>query len=300
MKKIFALLNQPFPVHVLINYRLPISFALSVFITLFVLFVDPVKDLMFPDGKKIWIISGYGAICFVVVCFETFTLPVLMKERLKEGNWKIYMQILSDLITIAFGTIAILAYNYAWNITKFNLFSFVFTLVGIITTTFIPISIAALLVYNYHLNKNLSVARDLQQALLNENKKWNYSGEQSKIILTDALGKEILNLSPEEIVLIRSADNYVEVFWKTQDKVQRTLLRQTMKFVEDKLTPYNFFFRNHRTSIVNLKSIKTISGNSLGCKLLLEGLDEEIPVSRQNRDKLTKLLSSNNPVNESQ
>jgi len=70
-----------------------------------------------------------------------------------------------------------------------------------------------------------------------------------------------------------------------------------MKLLEKQLSDLGSFFRCHRTTIVNLMAIRQITGNSIECKLVIEGIEEEIPVSRDRRKKLHELLLSEPSIN---
>jgi DNA-binding LytR/AlgR family response regulator len=93
---------------------------------------------------------------------------------------------------------------------------------------------------------------------------------------------EKIVLQLNDLVLIRSADNYIEVVYKENDQFKKKLIRNTLKNMEDMLTYYNEFIRCHRTCIVNKDYIEKLNRNYTGQKIIiLKGYDAEIPVSRQ-------------------
>jgi DNA-binding LytR/AlgR family response regulator len=55
---------------------------------------------------------------------------------------------------------------------------------------------------------------------------------------------------------------------------------------------YNYFYRCHRSYLVNLNYIRHISGNATGYKLHLEGVNDLIPVSRNLNNEIIEKINS--------
>jgi DNA-binding LytR/AlgR family response regulator len=89
-----------------------------------------------------------------------------------------------------------------------------------------------------------------------------------------------------DIIFIRSADNYVEIFYRDKNKINRKLIRNSMQKIEKSLRSYPQFFRCHKSFLVNLEKVSRVSGNAQGLKLVLNEVEELIPVSRN----LTKII----------
>ena len=53
-----------------------------------------------------------------------------------------------------------------------------------------------------------------------------------------------------------------------------------MKELESALSPYSNIIKTHRSFLVNLLHIHSVSGNAQGYKLHLSNFDEPVPVSR--------------------
>jgi DNA-binding LytR/AlgR family response regulator len=90
--------------------------------------------------------------------------------------------------------------------------------------------------------------------------------------------------------LIRSADNYIEVFWKDGDLIKRQLIRGTLQKAADLLEDYTYIFKCHRSFIVNINYIERVEGNSQGYKLFFEDIDFEIPVSKLSVNELKEKI----------
>jgi len=53
------------------------------------------------------------------------------------------------------------------------------------------------------------------------------------------------------LLLIKSVENYVEIYLQRNNKISRFYLRKTLKKVDEELIKYSFIFRCHRSYIIN-------------------------------------------------
>jgi DNA-binding LytR/AlgR family response regulator len=124
----------------------------------------------------------------------------------------------------------------------------------------------------HFLRRNIKLEKDLAYAKQKSIK---------PIVLQSESKNDSIEILPGDIMLIKSADNYVEVFFKNEESVERKLLRNTLKNIQQDLMDLPEFLRCHRTCIVNTGYIMNLTNNYKGHQLTLLDLDEEIPVSRQ-------------------
>ena len=104
---------------------------------------------------------------------------------------------------------------------------------------------------------------------------------------------EIIKLRIDDLVLIKSADNYIEILYKENEKIQQKLIRNTLKNIEAQLKEYSDIIRCHRTYIVNKQYVRDFTRGYTGYRLKLSGFDEEIPVSRQYLLTVKEAITSN-------
>jgi hypothetical protein len=90
-----------------------------------------------------------------------------------------------------------------------------------------------------------------------------------------------IRLSLSDIVVDRSADNYVEILFSENNVLKKKLVRNTLNHVEQQLKPFTVFIRCHRTCIVNVDHIGSVNRKINSTWLTIRNLDEQIPVSRQ-------------------
>jgi DNA-binding LytR/AlgR family response regulator len=127
----------------------------------------------------------------------------------------------------------------------------------------------------------LKTAYDLNSKLKNSK-----NAEDKLIHFDSEYQKDKLSLKSRLLVLVRSADNYIEVFWKDEEGIKSQLIRSTLLKAQVLLEGYNYFFKCHRSYIVNINYIDRVEGNSQGYKLFFENLDFGVPVSKPSIQEL--------------
>ena len=101
---------------------------------------------------------------------------------------------------------------------------------------------------------------------------------------------EHVTLDISDLLYIEAVGNYVKVCQLQDDEVHTTMLRATMKQMEDTLQAYSMIVRCHRAFMVNLGQVEQISSNSRAMQLVMRHSHDAIPVSRSNVSKLKELL----------
>lgn len=105
---------------------------------------------------------------------------------------------------------------------------------------------------------------------------------EEKIYIESKLKSESLSFYPSQFIFAESEGNYVTFYFDIDNKIEKSVIRNSISDIETQLSPYDIFFRTHRAFIVNTRKVKVKSGNVLGYRLKLLGIDKEVPVSRQN------------------
>ena len=142
------------------------------------------------------------------------------------------------------------------------------------------------------------LAAELEETrLLNEQlKKMQTVGEQSETaeqssrITLEGNTNEHVNLEISDLLYIEAVGNYVKVCQLQDNEAHTTMLRATMKQMEDALQAFPMIVRCHRAFMVNLSQVEQISSNSRAMQLAMRHSHDAIPVSRSNINKLKELL----------
>ena len=115
--------------------------------------------------------------------------------------------------------------------------------------------------------------------------------EESRDTLTlTGTTNEHVTLEITNLLYIEAVGNYVKIVSKQENEVHTTMLRATMKQMEDALQAYPMIVRCHRAFMVNLGQVEQISSNSRAMQLVMRYGHDAIPVSRSNVNKLKELL----------
>jgi hypothetical protein len=89
--------------------------------------------------------------------------------------------------------------------------------------------------------------------------------------------------------------NYIEIIYSSVTGLGKLLKRMTLKEFEEQLNPFPYVFKVHRSYLVNLQSIESISGNAQGYALRLKNFSEgTIPVSRSKIQEFNRVFTNCN------
>lgn len=92
-------------------------------------------------------------------------------------------------------------------------------------------------------------------------------------------GKDRVSVALDDLLYLESQDNYVAVTWSEGGARRASLIRSSLKRLEETLDE-PLLLRCHRSFIVNLGRVRGCQGNRHGLKLTLEGAERPVPVSR--------------------
>jgi DNA-binding LytR/AlgR family response regulator len=90
-----------------------------------------------------------------------------------------------------------------------------------------------------------------------------------------------LALKIKSLLLVRSANNYVEIFYREHGITKSQMVRCSMNRAETAVKEFDFVLRCHRMYIINTNHINKIEGNSQGYKIALEGINFPVFVSQK-------------------
>lgn len=229
---------------------------------------------------------GFGAIIFLVILLVRIVYPSLMKNNPQINQKTLLFPFMSGFIIWLLSSLIISFYLYD---------------PGLIPPTFYTIFKVALIcllpsiILNTH--DKIALLKQRNKALIRE-----------KIVMqkkTDPIEKTYLNKSivfntnknaqqfkvlPSGILLFKSANNYVEVYYMDGVNVQKKLIRNTLRNIEHRMKPYPDFIRCHRICIVNIQYIEKLNGHCNHHTIILKDYNKSIPVSRQYFLKIKEAL----------
>ena len=209
-------------------------------------------------------LSSYGFVVSAVLLFTQFPLRRLFKvETFKVKTYILWLFVEVILICLLY---MIMYGNPIGNFVNDLVYALRYTLLGI----WIPYSFAILIIYYKNQREQIAV---LQTKIAQPS-------EKKLIGFKDDNGKIKFSVLAKDLLYLESTDNYVSVFYILEEKVQRELLRNTMKNLEEtfKESPV---IRCHRSFMVNFENIEFVkkAGKKLNLKIRL--MDKIIPVSEK-------------------
>mgnify|MGYP003750670627 CR=1 FL=1 len=105
---------------------------------------------------------------------------------------------------------------------------------------------------------------------------------------------EELNVNSQELLAIKAVENYIEVYANQEGKLNKTVLRNTLKNAEESLTGVKHINKCHRNYLVNLEKVKRFTGNAQGLTLNFgESIELSVPVSRAYVKTIKESLGKN-------
>ena len=311
MNKILLYLNKPYPLEERKSAQIKLALIFGFVVFMLMYFVKPFG--FSGSSKQLLVNSLYaGALTSLAIAFDFFILFPLFPQFFKEEKWTIAREIIFTLIIITtIATFNVLAGKLFWDdtLTFASWLKMIFFtgVVGIAPAT-ISILINQTRLLKKYRNEVVSINEHLPHKEFNEavidkvleNFEPLHADKDAikiqtelapqPIIITSENEKENLSLSPQDFLAATSADNYVKIFYTQNNQLKTTIIRSTLKKLEETSASFATLFRCHRTAIVNLVQVEKVNGTAQGYKLKLAFMVDEIPVSRNLNKELKERL----------
>jgi hypothetical protein len=258
------------------RYQIKLISFISLGMFLFVLFFQPFETAQQDFNNRLVFLLGIAVITFLILGIFRIIMPVSLTRRIHAESLKITNEVGLILLIWVFITTANIFYLYYVGKVDLTLAEAVqialFSGFPSIILKLADVNMMLREQLRHFVRRNLKLEHDLTNAR---------ERQSDPIVFHSESQSEKIELLPDEILLIRSADNYVDIFYKTNDIVERKLLRNTLKNIQQVLKNNREFLRCHRTCIVNTSFIVNMTNSYKGHWLKILDFDEEIPVSRQ-------------------
>lgn len=274
--------KYPFNNNLKVNLRTIVSLSLGIF--LFLLFFQPF-NIQNPDfNNRLIILATFGAITLVLLSIFRLVIPSIFTHSFSEKQWNIKKEILINLLFVIFNSVAFSFFAKYVGRTPANFHT-------VIVIVIISISSAVIIVVSnrMYLLKKQVILLSRKSSLATKNP---VSKKHPEIEFESENKSEYFKLFTNQLILIKSANNYVEVIYNADEKTSKKLIRNTLKNTELLLNKFPEMIRCHRSCIVNKNHVKNVSKGSDGLMLTLEHFDEKIHVSRQYVMKVKEALKT--------
>jgi len=164
-----------------------------------------------------------------------------------------------------------------------------------------PILLVVLIEQYFHQRKQLKEASFLNNQLsqLEQNQRdeaiKNHPTKDRKIILKGDNNKMMLSTLLTNLIYGKSDGNYVEVYYLQSGKLDKVLIRSSLKAIEEQLASPDIF-HCHKRFLINLSHVTNALGNASTLELVLEHSAEKVPVSRNKSKHLLEMLKTSDAM----
>ncbi|WP_425389580.1 LytTR family transcriptional regulator DNA-binding domain-containing protein [Ekhidna sp.] len=229
---------------------------------------------------------GFALLFGFIASMAVFFVVMLLKSVYPNysDRWTVGKEILLILVVVGVICLLIFFILFYFQLTQLppaQLFKLV--LINTMMLSVFPVVILVLFEQYSHQKKQWKEAKEMNHLLGHEQIKSN-----DILQLFGENGKIELQLTPEELICLKSDGNYIEVIYGL-DKLEKKLVRNRLKTLAEQL-PDSLFFQCHKSYVVNKMSIVSVEGNARNFELKLRGVSGSIPVSRAKSEELIRFL----------
>lgn len=292
-----ALLLRPYAIdsRILIQSGKAVVFGLFVFLFLFGF--QPFQ-LNTYAGNLLALTAGYGVVCMLIMMVLNAVVPLFFTLFFIEKKWNVGRHIFWTIVNVAFIGLANAFYSQQMGIFSFNLAGIVRLELYTIALAVFPISAGILWNENRLSHKFQASSEQINKAMAARKESAISAvpaeNDRNTIYIPSENKGEGFTVEPKNVLLVKAAENYAEVFWKVENQVKKKVVRASLKRLEEVFHAHPQVFRCHKSFMVNLEQVAKLSGNAQGFKLHFKAEVEPVPVSRQLNGIIKKKLESPN------
>lgn len=260
------------------------------FVLFFTLFVPAFLLIFQPFGvnnydptheiKLVFLLAslGFGLVCgLTLALYEFFLAPLLFKAD----------KLLFFVLRIALGVLLVSGtifcfYNFLGNFHDWNLVSFLGFIRDVSFMALLPLGII-ILYFSYRTTRleyqNLKIRPLAKPA-------------HRLVWFTEGTAGKKIAIALNDLLYVEAHDNYAAIYHLENDQIKKSLIRATMKKLQEQLKAEGVR-RCHRSYLINLTQVIRVERNSNAqYQVQLNLVDEPIPVSRSYSTILQALLDT--------
>lgn len=293
----FENLNQPYIFNNNFKHSIKTIMLVTMGYMLIVLYFQPFGINFLNSSGDGYFVLGSGIFTALTFFVNTQVLPGIFPKTFDPKQWTIKKEIIQNICMFIFlsASFGVLAYFLK---VKYMQHSMPMLLSGALAL--LPIVLFNLSNYNNSLKLKMVKMFDSGKHWLAEEKKHLETGKpkhtepvvtNATVVFTSENLKEIMSYNTDDIIVLRSSGNYVEIYYQNGKSVSKNLIRQTLSNLEETLAEFPQFVRSHRSYLINTKYSMKLSLVSGNYSLTMHGIDFEIPVSRNKHAQIRKSIS---------
>ncbi len=253
---------------------MPFLLGIGLFVFWFLVNFEPYGiNWITGEGKYIYL-AGYGVTVGSLLIFTQIIVPTYLPKIFDEQFWTVGKQFAYLLFVVSMVMLGCFVYfHWYYSGMVFSVQAFLLFYLETFSLALFPVVGLVLFDYFWMLNKYRQPHQKIQETSMEP------EAAVQQIILKDENKKETLTLAPSDLYYLKSANNYLEIFYLENQTPKKRLLRNTLTNIQQQI-PAPYFVKCHRSYLVNQQKIKKITGNAQGYKLHLDANDWVVPVAR--------------------
>lgn len=283
----FENLNQPYHFNNNFKHNLRTIMLVSMGFMLLLLYFQPFGINFMTSVKDGYFVLAMGLVSAAVLFFSTLIFPGLLPALFDSDKWTIRKELIWNA-----GIFAALIAGFAFTAYIFDVKSMqTLTLFRSGALSLLPLILFNLLNYNHSLKANVKKAIDSGRHWFHEENANEISNTDHTISILSDNGRDVFKKELKHLILIQSASNYIEIFYREGSAIKRQILRKTLRSVEEVLKDHETLRKSHRRCLVNTSQVSRLVNKSSVFSLEVDGLDFDIPLSREKVALFRKILS---------
>lgn len=284
----FENLNQTYPFNNNFKHNLRTIILVSMGFLLLVLYFQPFGINFMTSTAHGYFVLAMGIVTAAVLFISTLILPGIFPALFSPSGWTIKKELIWNLCMLV-----TLALSFAVTAILFNIQGLLsLTMFRSGALALLPLVLFNLFNYNSSLKAKVAKAIDSGRHWFNDEPEKSIDAPPETVHIQSANGKEIFDKALKDIVLIQSASNYIEIFYREGANIRKQLMRSTLQKAEASLQKFEVIKKSHRRCLVNLDQISRLTGTPSNYMLEVEGLEFHIPLARHKVAEFRLLLAT--------
>lgn len=272
-----SILQQPYPYDNIPQRKVAFSIGAGIFVAFFLVYFKPFSNEhsaeIYPNLN--WFLAGHGLVATGMMLVAYFGFPLLFKSFFKEERWTVIKEISFVLSVIASVAIGNFLYAYVVNFIPFTFNAFYYMVGCTLAVGIFPCVTITLVSYIFHLRQYSTPPQPIHTQAIEEKQR------VQEVVLVAENEKDNIIVHESELLFIESSDNYATIHFTRNECINKELIRSSLSRLEGQISSEDIV-RCHRSYIVNLARVTSVSGNAQGFKLHLDDGASVIPVARKN------------------
>jgi DNA-binding LytR/AlgR family response regulator len=242
---------------------------------------------MLDYNNRLIFVTGFGAIEFLLSGIVLIVLPLVLPKWFLLSEWESGPPILLSLLLILLTSTA---FAFYLRFVGKEPLSF-YIAFKVVLVCLLPIITLIILYKNKSLEHALSIIKVQNNILRTRINEFEEKLGEEEVVIDSTNKSDRFSQLQKNIIAVKSADNYIEIYYLFQGVLEKKMLRNTMKNVDSSLGTHADFIRCHRTYIINVRYILKLARNYSGYYLRMSHMEDVVPVSRQYLEQIRTSLS---------